>query len=476
VDKSLVRSNGSGRYDLHELVRQYAAEQLAASGQMEMIRHGHFTTYLALARTADSELRGADAIAWFTRLEVEQGNLREALGWAWGNRRYDDVAWLSVALGNFWMRQIRWREALGWLEPLLVRVEALPVDLQLVMLTDRLSYCLIGGQYRELDRHAAELKELIGRYEQKALQANALFVLGMSASDPAQSASLYVDAIRLVREYGQSERLTADWCMYSDTDFLLANLLFRYGNILRSHGDYAQAKALYQESLALLRAKGECDVIAYPLGNLGRLALIEGDLSQARRLLGEATAVAHAMGSTMSLAEWPPYLALVELYQGHTDEAWRLLQESLAFCKDIKNSPPAKKTMAIAALIRLQQRVLDDAEQFLRESLAGHRYDRWVKPELVDCLFTAMRLAAARQQFKRAAEIFGLAERLQAQIHHGLDQPVRPLVEAALEQVRNALGSVGFAAARKHGQALSLDDSFAQLLELHGLTNNVTSV
>ena len=28
VDKSLVRTNGQGRFDLHELVRQYAAEQL----------------------------------------------------------------------------------------------------------------------------------------------------------------------------------------------------------------------------------------------------------------------------------------------------------------------------------------------------------------------------------------------------------------------------------------------------------------
>jgi hypothetical protein len=132
--------------------------------------------------------------------------------------------------------------------------------------------------------------------------------------------------------------------------------------------------------------------------------------------------------------------------------------------------------MAIAALISLQLGALDDAEQFLRESLAGHRYDRWVKPELVDCLFTSMRLAAARQQFKRAAAIFGLAERLRADIQHVLDQPLRPLVEAAREQVRNALGTVGFAAAREQGQALSLDEGFVQLLASHGLTNNVTSV
>jgi hypothetical protein len=167
----------------------------------------------------------------------------------------------------------------------------------------------------------------------------------------------------------------------------------------------------------------------------------------------------------MSLAEWPPYLALVELYQGQTDEAWRRLQASLAFCRDIKNPPMAKKTMAIAALIRLHQGALDEAEQFLRESLAGHHSDRWVKPELVDCLFTSMRLATARHQFTRAAELFGLAERLRGEIHHRLDQPLQPLVEAALEQVRTALGAVGFAAARERGQAVSLRDGFTRLVD-----------
>ena len=33
VDKSLVRISGQQRFDLHELVRQYAAEQLVASGE-----------------------------------------------------------------------------------------------------------------------------------------------------------------------------------------------------------------------------------------------------------------------------------------------------------------------------------------------------------------------------------------------------------------------------------------------------------
>ena len=46
-----------------------------------------------------------------------------------------------------------------------------------------------------------------------------------------------------------------------------------------------------------------------------------------------------------------------------------------------------------------------------------------------------------------------------------LDLSVQTLVEAAAKQVRNALGSVGFTAAQKRGQALSLGDGIARLLE-----------
>jgi predicted ATPase/DNA-binding SARP family transcriptional activator len=278
VDQSLVRSTGATRYDLHELVRQYAAEQLAASGEMETIRQRHFRAYLALARTADSQLRGPAAIAWFDRLEVEQGNLREALRWASDNRRYQDVAWLSVAHSNFWTRRDRWSEALTWLERTLAHAHAWPIDLRLVILTDLYSYWLAGGRYRDVDRHTSELTRLVWTCTSKPLQAAALFMMGLSAPDAAQAARLLADAITLLRQSEGSDNIAAEFCIFSDTNYLLANLLFRYGSLLRNQGDYSQAMALYQESLALFRARGERDAIAYPLGNLGRLALMQGDV------------------------------------------------------------------------------------------------------------------------------------------------------------------------------------------------------
>ncbi|NJN83223.1 MAG: hypothetical protein HC802_13690 [Caldilineaceae bacterium] len=133
VDKSLVQSSEQ-RFHFHELVRQYAAEQLAASGAEERIRQRHFNTYLHLARTADQMVRGPEAIVWFARLEAEQDNLRAAWQWALNTERFTEAAWLGVALCHTWHIRARWYEMAQWLEQLLPHRHLLAPELRLALL------------------------------------------------------------------------------------------------------------------------------------------------------------------------------------------------------------------------------------------------------------------------------------------------------------------------------------------------------
>ena len=65
----------------------------------------------------------------------------------------------------------------------------------------------------------------------------------------------------------------------------LAIMYSHYGNRLRGNGRYAEAKARYRQSLNLMQGMGNVDMIAYPLGNLGLLALQEGRLDEAHKLI-----------------------------------------------------------------------------------------------------------------------------------------------------------------------------------------------
>jgi len=91
VDKSLVvfeeREPAAGRYRLLEMVRQYAAESLQASGEAEQVKHRHQQWCLTFAEQADPELRTREQAAWLTRLESEHGNLRAALAWSLRGRK-----------------------------------------------------------------------------------------------------------------------------------------------------------------------------------------------------------------------------------------------------------------------------------------------------------------------------------------------------------------------------------------------------
>ena len=60
LDKSLLRWDGAARYDLHELVRQYASEKLEQAGETEALRRQHAEYYLALAEVAEPQLNGAE--------------------------------------------------------------------------------------------------------------------------------------------------------------------------------------------------------------------------------------------------------------------------------------------------------------------------------------------------------------------------------------------------------------------------------
>src|SRR5437867_1803587 len=77
VDKSLVRHTAE-RFWMLETIREYAAEQLEDSGEVDERRRRHAEWFLALAEDAYPHLRGSPT-EWLNRLEREHDNLRAAL-------------------------------------------------------------------------------------------------------------------------------------------------------------------------------------------------------------------------------------------------------------------------------------------------------------------------------------------------------------------------------------------------------------
>ena len=82
VDKSLLRVTSEGRYDLHDLLYQFAAEKLAETGSRTDLRYRHFEWYFTQAEQNDRMLRNKGELNAFIWLIHEAANLRAAFSWA----------------------------------------------------------------------------------------------------------------------------------------------------------------------------------------------------------------------------------------------------------------------------------------------------------------------------------------------------------------------------------------------------------
>jgi len=82
VNKSLLSRAATNRYELHELLRQYAAEKLDRSGLTESVGQRHLEYHLSVAEQFEQEQSGPGQAGWMQRLAAEIDNVRAALAWS----------------------------------------------------------------------------------------------------------------------------------------------------------------------------------------------------------------------------------------------------------------------------------------------------------------------------------------------------------------------------------------------------------
>ena len=129
VDQSLLKQEedpgGVSRYGMLETVREFALEQLVASGEVTAVQDAHSAYFLALAEEAAPQLYTEYQEMWLRRLQAEHANLRGvgAVGVEGGPRLCAAIGRGSLAiLASSWLLGGR----SGWLIRLLKRAQ--PVD------------------------------------------------------------------------------------------------------------------------------------------------------------------------------------------------------------------------------------------------------------------------------------------------------------------------------------------------------------
>jgi predicted ATPase/DNA-binding SARP family transcriptional activator len=295
LDKSLLRRNSEGRFDLHELTRQYAYWQLETSAEQDLARDRHLAYYLQFAESAQPELEGEQAAYWLNLLEGDHANLQAALQWSLESGDIHPGIRLAVSLYRFWYWRSHFAEGLSWLQALINAADRADPSAPPDLLGKALHAAgVLANERGSLDhaQHYFEeslaLRRKLGDLSGQAVCLNSLGAIAFDRQDFRTAERLFLESLELRRKLGEKESLFVP----------LSNL----GTLAHARGDYDLARSLFEESLQLQRELQNKASISNSLADLGWTVLCQGERSYAHALFTECLSLSREIGDADGIA------------------------------------------------------------------------------------------------------------------------------------------------------------------------------
>jgi predicted ATPase/DNA-binding SARP family transcriptional activator len=366
IDKSFLNRTPSGRYSIHELMRQYAAEKLAQNPQeARKMQDDHCRYYARFVNDQFERFRAGQQREALDAVEAEVDNVRIAWQWAVDQGQYESIEQLMDGLYVFCYSRslqeghILFEKATAALEGA-VAGQAQSEE-EAIRLLGRLLWRQ-ADLYRFYDtptyENAIALLQrsiaLLRPCHDKADLAESLRVLGLVLGFRER----YAEARRSLEESIEIGRQLEDQTH-------LAWSLVRLGRVLAKMGGPAriEAKQLYQESLAIHRKYNDLTGIAFTLYCLGILAHALGDYAEAKRLFLESKDVYEQLGAPGWAARTISDLGKTYRHLGEDEAAIRCLCDALQRIVSTRQPIIYQFTLAeVARLFKKQGRYMRACE------------------------------------------------------------------------------------------------------------------
>jgi len=269
-------TSGEPRFTMLETIREYATEQLAASGEEASVQERHVHYFLRLAEEAEPHLyRPAERDNWLERLESEDANLRVALAWCEAKQdRVETGLRLAGALAFYWVLRSSLQEGRTWLEAMLAHSDSLDRSAgRGLALFGAGMLAFYEGDFAAVAAHEEEALSIAHEVGDKRLIVYPGLTLGIVRTIQGNieaARSLFAESQRLVKELGDA------WGE--------ALLLFALGSAASYLGDLVTARAHLEESVRLFQEQGDVRYASMVLSALQGLVSIQGDQELAHSL------------------------------------------------------------------------------------------------------------------------------------------------------------------------------------------------
>ena len=280
VEKSLLRKDRTtARYDLHELVKQYAEGQLNASAHPETAQAAHSDYYAHFVDLRAEDLKGHRQSEAIFEMNTEFENVKRAWSWAASHRHESLIEQMIEGLWTF--------------------------------------------------------IELRGRDEILFQQAEQVFRL-KSDDEPAQLWGRLLARADDVRIHQEPVERALQIAQRYDNQSEIAFCLARLGSAAHTRRDYPAAKALLEQSLMIYRQLENHYAVANVLGDLMKFSY-QGTWDDFQRYGEEALSLRREIGDRVGMAWSLAAVAAEAGRQGRFSEAERLWLERISIGYEIDN-------------------------------------------------------------------------------------------------------------------------------------------
>jgi predicted ATPase/DNA-binding NarL/FixJ family response regulator len=333
LDKSLIRrlpgDEETAEFSMLESLREYGAEQLAASAEAEETRARHAGHYAELAAQFEASLGLPEERTWVLRVRRYHADQRAALDYCLGAGR--DAWALSLATALGWYHYTHGDLGAG---------QAL-VDAVLPVTAARHDPAAVGDDATAGGQAGALLVAgILAWATGETRRAQGLLLSALERSEgcgDARHATIACAFLGHVARAGGQWDASADWHRRAEAGFReegntqgVAWARQDLGLLARDHGDLRSAADLLRASLRDFRELDYPWALAWSAWGLGTTLSAQGQLEEACPLLAEALRIYTGVNDPRGVAQCLEALAHVASEQAHYESAARLIGAAAA--------------------------------------------------------------------------------------------------------------------------------------------------
>ncbi|NDJ54228.1 MAG: protein kinase [Chloroflexi bacterium] len=363
VNKSLLRRDpNSGRYSLHELLRQFAEERLKECGQTEQVRRAHAQAYAELVSEFETA-RGERQVRLVHTFQSEFENIRAAWFWLVESRQLDTLDTMVEAMYRYFRGLLRTPDGAEFFNGARSQLNTVPERDDLHRAERRIMVRFLEWSPYKVEQWEsifARGKALAEAVDDRSEVAMILFIMAGThfiRGELEPAADLLIEA---------SDRFEAlgDWHYVGITKLYLAQAYSRMR-------DFKQMQATAIKALETLDADGDLVAQSTFLSLSGQYAAKAGDAghgyAMARKLFNRAIDVQGRLNAYVTLPYTTSVIGMLDLRERQLETAKSRLKETQTLLSAYPSKLGEAFSLQLAGEIALYEHDMDQAQRLFSE-------------------------------------------------------------------------------------------------------------